>query len=1233
MQEKIINLPITKQMKDDFYDYSMAVILGRALPDIRDGFKPVQRRIMYAMNELKLFPNAQAKKSARIIGDVLGKYHPHGDSSVYEAMVNMAQDFKKNLPLVDGQGNFGSIDGDNAAAMRYCFTGDTEVMTSKGLVKIQDIVSLENSTKIEEIKRQEEIASKENPDKEKGVVEETINLKVLSLTNQNSGIQKAVKWIYSGYHRTYTVTTNNGYQVRCTANEPLYVYDEINQNFNWKTIDNLNRGEFIALNKQCAIKLLKHQKSANIKLFDAMQMNNLSEQDYFLFGQDLFLAQMAQNHEKTQKQVFIKNFIENDEEEFVKQLSSVLKKACLQDIALFFKGYVSLDMVDKYRLIKTKNHHIADLFKSLLLNYFGIMTEKNKTHREFIEEWVNSVISRMNEFQMEEPVYYDLGYEEQAETKEIETETGSSDFHVMHIVNQSMFKKLILKGEFEFKNSFPEDYYNLDQIFDIQENGFEHVYDLTIENTHAFIANGFIAHNTEAKLSKLAHNGLFNDIDKDVVDFVPNYDGSEEEPMVLPVSFPQLWVNGVEGIAVSVATYIPPHNLGETIDAALLVQENPDTDIDEIIKLMPAPDFPTGGIVRKLSGYRTALETGRGTIEVISKYHVEEDKKQKILVITEIPYQVNKLSLIEKMRDLLNKKEVKELNDSISLIQDESNKDGIRLAIYLKNNAIPELVFNHLLKHFKFRETYSYNCVVLDENQKHKTVGIKEILTSFLSFRKEIEIRKTRYLLNKASYDLHLMEGLMVVLKDVDNVIELIKSYPSGKEANEALQKKYGLDEEQAQEILNIRLQKLTSTELKNIESNYRDLTDKVADLKDYLNNETRIQKKIKDDLIDFKNKFNTARRSEISYEDKEISKADFVKKEDCLVILTEEGYIKRVPTGNINTQNIKGKGKQTINLYEEDSVKKVLNVSTHDNIYFVTEQGRVYADKVWNIPENDKGKHIRNLFENLEDNVIAVFSVPDEKLDNNQLSVITVSEKGKVKRTLLSEYNGAFKLKAGLLGVKLNEDDVLITAEICKEFDQIMILTSENIVNRFSIDETTIRLQNRNTNGLDGVKLKPEEKVIDAIVIPVEKEQIIFDTVSVDNLVPDDNGDIVLIGKRYRKDGVKDIQVQNTEEIDYNKFLLIVTENGVGKKVSLNNFKLGKRKSKGLKLIKENSKTGKIIKTAIVENSNELVITSNSKTIKLKVEDIPDLSRNSSGYYIMDVDNENDNVVDITIV
>ncbi len=737
---------------------------------------------------------------------------------------------------------------------------------------------------------------------------------------------------------------------------------------------------------------------------------------------------------------------------------------------------------------------------------------------------------------------------------------------------------------------------------------------------------------TEARLSKLGTYGLFNDINKDVVNFEENFDGTEQEPALLPVSFPNLWVNGSEGIAVGMATTILPHNLGETLDAVLAIQENRDISFEEIAEIIPAPDFPTGCTVFNLNGYRDALRTGRGSVTIRAKYHVEEKGKQKILIIDEIPYQVNKQNLIRKIKDALNQQLFPKLNESIQSIQDESSKT-IRIAIALKRDAIPELVFNQLIKsRFDVQVSMSYNCMALNKMKRPHLMNIKDILNDFLDFRLEIVTRRTQFELNKALEKQHTLTALMKIVSNLDKALDIIKTSKEPLVAKEKLMNEFEIDDLQASYILDTKLQKITGSELEAIKNDFDKITELVIDYKDILAKPSRVNEIVKEELIEFKNKNAdiSKRKTEISYESKDIDMESVIKKEDVLVILTKNGYVKQMPLSDISTQNRNGKGKNSISMYEDDEVKSTINASTHDYILFFTSDGKVFSSRTWDLPE--KGKHIKNIFEDVSGDVINI--LPVSNFDNGEY-IVTVSKNAKVKKTSLSEYSTAIKRKKGIIGVNIADGDEIASVLEVKNSDQMFIVSSGGYANRFSIEE--LKETSRQSMGVNGMNLKTGQFVADSIVIKIEENEIKYNDVEVPTYEKvDDNYsgkiDRVVGNGKYIINGTKTVKEFDNTELDIGKYLLCIGKNGVGKKTELSQFSLSKRKASGLKAFNVNDKTGDLIKSLIVKDEDEVVITTaNSKQIKIKVEDVRDLNRMTSGTYLMSVDAE-DEIVDIII-
>lgn len=810
----VIRMPLGNLMKKNYLDYAVSVIMDRALPDVRDGLKPVHRRILFAMNELGMHPTSAYKKSARMVGETMGKYHPHGDSSIYDAAVNMARPWAKLIPLIDGQGNYGSIDGDSPAAMRY----------------------------------------------------------------------------------------------------------------------------------------------------------------------------------------------------------------------------------------------------------------------------------------------------------------------------------------------------------------------------------------TEMRLTR-AGAAFFEDIKKETVNFRDNYDGAEQEPEVLPVSYPNIWVNGAEGIAVGMATYLPPHNLNETIDLTIALQENPNMSIDDILRIMPGPDFPTGGVVHGLDGFREAVLTGKGAIKVRAKWHSEMQKNgSELLIIDEIPYQVNKKELIETISEKASVKDG-EFSD-IADIHDESNKEGIRIVITLKKGAIPAVVFNRLVKRTKVEDTYNYNVMLL-EGQSPKQMNLVQIITTFLKFRTEVITRRVQFELREAAAHLHILAGLSKVLTDIDKAIALIRENKNPAEANVALCAEFDIDEKQAQAVLALRLQRLTGMEIDSVLKEFNEMSIRVSDMEDILMKPWRVQEIVRNDLLAAKERFGQDRTSEISYEDNEIDMADLIKKEPCLIHLTRDGYLKRMPLELVEAQNRKGKGRTGIQVHEGDAVDAIYAASTHDTFIVFTKSGKAMSNRVWTLPDGvmaGRGRHLRNIFEALDEAVASILIVPEDAGDS---SVITVTANGKVKRTLLSEYTSTSRRK-GVQGVGLEEGDSLVAVMLAKTYDHLLLVASNGKASRFEIDNDVLAARGRKSVGVRGIRVAEGAQVISAMIIP----------------------------------GNGQTQVDNHDIIDAGKYLLCVGEKGVGKRTPVNEFTAHSRGTKGVTCLNINDKTGNIIKAALVTDEEDVIMATEAKTMRIHVSDIRVAGRNTAGTILMSVDDEK--IIDI---
>jgi DNA gyrase subunit A len=793
ISEKIVPVDIEEEMKGSYIDYAMSVIVARALPDVRDGLKPVHRRVLYGMNDLGLAANRAYKKSARIVGEVLGKYHPHGDTAVYDTMVRMAQDFSLRYPLVQGQGNFGSVDGDSAAAMRY----------------------------------------------------------------------------------------------------------------------------------------------------------------------------------------------------------------------------------------------------------------------------------------------------------------------------------------------------------------------------------------TEARLSRIADE-MLRDLDKDTVDFVPNFDDTLKEPTVLPAMFPNLLVNGTSGIAVGMTTNIPPHNLTEAIDGCVAVIDNPALQIEKLLKIIKAPDFPTGGIIYGYEGVKAAYKEGRGKIIVRAKAKIETGKNDRqSIIVTEIPYQVNKASLIEKIADLVHEKKLEDISD----IRDESDRDGLRIVIELKRDSNAEVVLNNLYKHTQMQTTFGVIMLAL-VNGKPEILNLRQIIDHFIDHRNTVVVRRAKHELDEAEKRAHLLEGYIIALDNIDEIIKLIKKSKDVQTAQEGLMKKFKLSEIQAKAILDMRLQRLTGMERKKIEEEYKETIKLIEKLRSIISSKKLQMQIIKEELLEIKKKYGDERRTEIVYDYEEFSIEDMIAEEDVVITISHSGFIKRFPVSGYRRQSRGGKGVTGATTKEDDFIEHMFIASTHNYILFFTDNGRCYWLKVFEIPEGGRatrGKSIVNLIEKQQDETIASFVTVQEFDDTHFVAMFT--EKGLIKKTALSEYSNV--RKSGITAINLQKGDVVTDVKLTDGTQEIVIGTNLGMAIRF--DEKEGRAMGRTSTGVRAIKLGKGDKVIGAVAIKRRATTI-----------------------------------------------LVATENGFGKRSDLDAYRISHRGGKGVITLHSTDKTGKMVAIReVLENDDIVVVTEQGIVIRQPAKTIRVAGRNTQGVRLIRLDDK----------
>ena len=865
--QTVISIGIEDEMKRSYMDYAMSVIVSRAIPDVRDGLKPVHRRILYSMYESGFYANKPYKKSARIVGDVIGKYHPHGDTAVYDSLVRMAQDFSLRVPLIDGQGNFGSMDGDSAAAMRY----------------------------------------------------------------------------------------------------------------------------------------------------------------------------------------------------------------------------------------------------------------------------------------------------------------------------------------------------------------------------------------TESRLAKISHT-LLEDIDKETVDFQANYDGSESEPKVIPAMFPNLLVNGTGGIAVGMATNIPPHNLGEIIDACVLYIDNNNIDISELISVVKGPDFPTGGIILGSSGIQSAYLTGRGSVVFRGKCEIEDNNNRQAIIISEMPYMVNKAKLVEKIADLVHEKKIEGISD----LRDESNKDGVRVVIEIKRDAVAEVVLNQLYSFTQLQTSFGVIMLALDEGMP-KVMNLKEVISAFVKFREVVITRRTIFLLNKARDKSHILLGIRIAVSNIDEIIRIIKSASNPNDAKDQLMEKswscsdianliklvddkaiigadgkIHLTEAQAKAILEMRLQRLTAMEKDKLEADLTELSKEITEYIDILSSREKLLSILKSELLKVREDYATPRLTEIIQSDFEYDMEDLIQKEDMVVTVTLSGYIKRVPLATYRAQKRGGKGRSGLSMRDEDILTQLFVGNTHTPMLFFSNIGQVYSLKLYKLPlgnPQSKGRPIVNLLPLKEGEVINnIMPMPENQEEWDNMHIMFATSKGNIRRNDLSDFK---KIQSnGKIAIRLDEGDSLVNVMACSEDDHILLASRQGKAVRFPVNAVRV-FRSRTSDGVRGMKLADGDKVISMTILHGIKasmeEREAYLTIPVEKRLEIAKGDQEFTAEELG------VSLSNEEIIELAKaeeFILTISENGFGKRTSAYHYRITNRGGSGIVNMVLSAKTGDVVASMPANMNDEIMlITNNGKLIRCKLDSVRITGRSTSGVILFKTD------------
>lgn len=690
---------------------------------------------------------------------------------------------------------------------------------------------------------------------------------------------------------------------------------------------------------------------------------------------------------------------------------------------------------------------------------------------------------------------------------------------------------------------------------------------------------------TEAKLAGIAEEMLY-DIDKNTVDFIPNYDGAHKEPRVLPAKLPNLLINGTQGIAVGMATNIPPHNLGEIIDAVNYLIENPDCEIEDLMQFVKGPDFPTGGIIYNVNDIKQAYLTGRGGIVCRAKTEIEETKAGVFrIIISEVNYQTNKSTLLEKIADLIKEKKIEGVKD----LRDESNKDGVRVVVEIKKDAYPQKILNQLFKFTQLQDTFHFNILALVDGLQPKILNLKMVLEEYLKHRQQVITRRTQFDLDKAKDRAHILEGLVLALAHIDEIIATIKKSKDKDEAKNNLIKKFKLSDRQAVAILEMRLQQLANLEKIKIETELKDKQKLIKELEAILKSPTKILSIIKEEINDLKNKFATPRKTLVIPHGVDNFKAeDLIPDEEMMVMVTNDGYIKRLPPDTFKVQSRGGKGVIGLTTKEEDSIGHCFMTSTHADIMFFTNRGRVFQLKGYDLPQASrtaKGQALVNFLQLAPNEKVSAI-LPSTDIENDKFLVM-VTNKGTIKKTPIEDFKNV--RKSGLIALKLKTDDDLEWVQPSKGNENIILVSREGQAIRFK--ETDIRAMGRTSSGVRGFRLKSKDQVIGMAVFDPKDDKLAK--------------------------------------------LLIVMGNGFGKQTELKNYKTQNRGGSGIKTAKITTKTGSIVGAKLIypDDKEMIVISNHGQVIRLNLSQVSVLGRDTQGVRIMRFKVENDTVANITTI
>ena len=1223
--ERIVLRVIEDEMKQSYLDYAMSVIVSRALPDVRDGLKPVHRRVLFGMHELGNVHNKPFKKSARIVGEILGKYHPHGDTAVYDTLVRMAQDFSLRYPLVDGQGNFGSIDGDSAAAMRYCVTGDVLLLTDKGIMPICALSQKK---------------------------EAKINTNIVSYTGKKN---RASKFFDSGKHKIIKIRTKRGYEIKGSYNHPILCWTIKNKipQIEWKTLNQLTETDIVILSRKASL-FSKNQFSLKNYFPKDGFRNNVGLPSKMNDSLAFLLGALVSEGSFHNKQILFNN----KDEEFYNRVKSILlsqfkgiklyerviKGGCTElsvyeqkvvnflikigltqvksdnklipfsvlqstkeNIKQFLKSLFEGDgsvlfKVDKRHdgrsielTYNSKSVKLIQQLKILLLNFGIITTMPYKDKRNDCYKLIISGANSIRKFNEEIGFFSHKKQSILSNIKSMNQFRMSKTDAIPHINNYIRKKYqdiFIEKNNFDRYNNLKKNYTQLTRIIDsndrklidfilAQEYFFdqlleirkldekEKVYSIRVDSQcHSFVANGFINHNTEVRLQKIAEE-ILEDLDKETVDFTPNFDATLKEPSVMPCKIPNLLINGSTGIAVGMATNIPPHNIIEICDAMLVLIDAPDTDLFALSRIIHGPDFPTGGLICGRNSILDYFKNGRGHLVVRAKVGIEEKKNRKSLIISEIPYLINKSALLEEMADLVREKVI----DGISDLRDESDRDGMRIVVDLKQGIEPDLIQNQLFEHSRLQATFGVIMLALVDKEP-KVLNIKQLILHFINHRKDVVRRRTTFDLRVAEEKAHVFEGLIIAINSIDEVVSTIRAASDVNAAKAALISKFSLSEIQSKAILEMRLSRLAALEQEKVKIDYDDTIKLIAHFKKILADENEIMKIIKDETLEVKKRYGNPRKTQvIDMEVESFDDEDLIKEEDVFVTVSHEGYIKKIPLTEYRQQRRGGKGVVGASTKEEDFIEQIFATSTHNYLLLFTDKGRVLWLKVYNIPtasRQAKGKPIVNLVAvNKDEKITTILPVKTFREDQY---ILMATKQGILKKTALTEFSNP--RKTGIIAVTLEENDRLVKASLTDGSKDVFLASKKGMSVLF--EEKEIRDVGRAARGVTGIRLKQGDELI------------------------------------------------GMETCSPNDMILTMTEKGYGKRTLISDYRKTHRGGTGVINVKITDKNGLVISVCnVTEKDDIMLISRDGQVIRTPVHGISVIGRATQGVRLMKLEDK----------